>query len=296
MNKSNINLAVLSVFIVTAVTIASFDFQTDKDKIKRYKGGNDKSSNGTKTAYTQSVPDQDFMSGTCSGCHGGGSITPTVNVTFSPALIGDTAYELGTVYTISYATTGYPFFGLDVEMNKNNTSTSMTSGTLAAQTRTRYTANPYNQGLPSNITHNAKIPQGSSAIFTWTAPTTPDTVYFFSNTVGVNGNSNDNGDRETFYNRILYPKLSFAGLNEKDRMNVKVFPNPAKHHVVIQLPIKNQQVYITLVDLSGKTVFRQLEKMNGNMISLNVDEFSKGIYYLNVESNGVVYKERLVIE
>lgn len=295
MNKSLKNWSFLGLFIVTTVTVTSFDFQTDKDKIKRYKGGDDKSVNGTKTAYTQSAHDQ-TSPGTCSGCHGGGSITPTVNVTFSPALIGDTAYEMGTVYTITYAATGYPYFGFDVEMNKNNTTTSMTSGTLASGTRTRYTANPYNQGFPSNISHNNKIAEGNSAIFTWTAPTTPDTVYFFSNTVGVNGNNNDSGDKETFYNRIIYPKVNYASLKTNEKMDVIVFPNPAKHHVAIQLPINNQQVYLTLVDLSGKTVFRQLEKMNGNMINLNVDEFSKGIYYLNVESNGTIYKERLVIE
>ncbi len=185
--------------LTTAFHFSSFTLSTSDDPRQFATcDGLQKNSNGTQTALTQSVPDQQpSPSGTCSGCHGGGSTTPTVSISASPAFgVGDT-YVPGQTYTITYQVTGYSKFGFDLEMNDGNTASSMTAGTLSAITNTRYTAKPYNR-YPANITHNSPISSSSSAVFQWVAPSTPTTVYLFSNALGVNGNGGTSGDKEVF--------------------------------------------------------------------------------------------------
>lgn len=299
----NYKLLTLSgVALTVGILSTAFMFGDDTNiKYGKYKHGKgyEKSANGTKTAYTQSAHDQ-TSPGTCNGCHGGGSATPVASITATPAFGPGNTYISGQVYTISYTATGYPFFGFDLEMNDGNTTTSMTAGTLAAGTNSRYTANPYNQGFPSNISHNAKIPTGSSATFTWTAPTNGATVYLFSNVVGVNGNNNDNLDKEAFYNLVL--TCGNLGLEEAKSVlqNVSVYPNPSKDFVNVKYALeKESDVSLSLLDLTGKVVYsisETKENEGEKNIKINTSAFPSGVYFLNLKCNGVNKQEKLIIQ
>jgi PKD repeat protein len=156
--------------------------------------------NGNEVAMTNSPHDG---SGDCTNCHNGGSVTPTITLTATPAFVNNT-YVPGTVYTLSYKVTGYPKFGFDFEINAGNTTTSMGAGTLAALTNSHVTANPYSQGYPANVSQSSAISSSSSATWHWTAPAS-GTVYVYSVGLGVNGNGSDTGDKMQQYNLILTP-------------------------------------------------------------------------------------------
>lgn len=299
----NYKLLALSGIALTVGVLSTAFMFADDTKIKqgKYKHGKgfEKSANGTKTAYTQSAHDQ-TSPGTCNSCHSGGAATPVVNLTASPAFGVGNTYVPGQVYTISYTATGYSFFGFDLEMNDGNTTTSMTAGTLAAGTNSRYTANPYNQGFPSNISHNAKIATGQAATFTWTAPTNGAVVYLFSNVVGVNGNNNDNGDKEAFYNLVLNPaNLNIAEANSNLK-NLSVYPNPAKDFVTVNYALANESdVAISILDLNGKVVNSisdSKESEGEKSVKINTSAFPSGIYFLNLNINGVNKQEKLIIQ
>ena len=117
-------------------------------------------------------------------------------------------------------------------MNAGNTTTSMTAGTLSAGTHTRYTAAPTG-GYPANISHNATIATGTSATFTWVAPSVGTTVYLFSNALGVNNTGGTGGDKEVFKNLVLTPAatgvltLSCSGNQTINSSTSTVVPNVA---------------------------------------------------------------------
>jgi hypothetical protein len=248
-----------------------------------------KSSNGTQTALTQSEPDQNpSPSGTCSGCHGGGSVTPSVTISANPAFgIGDT-YEPGETYTITYQVTGYSKFGFDLEMNDGNTANSMTAGILSAVTNTRYTAKPYDK-YPANITHNSPISSSSSAVFQWVAPSTPTTVYLFSNALGVNGNGNTSGDKEVFKNMVLTPKVTSA-TNDLEINKIKgVYPNPTNHFLTVEYQLKNNgNLKIEVLDLSGKIIQNTLDRklaIGFYSNTIDVSNLTGGTYLLRISFN-----------
>ena len=295
------SLALTSLLISTAFTLKNSG--TPKiDKFGNYSacGSSEKSSNGTKVAYTQSAHDQ-TSPGTCAGCHYGGLATPVPTVTFSPALGANNTYTPGTTYTISYTVTGYPKFGFDLEMNNGNTVSSMTAGTLSALTNTRYTAAP-SGGYPSNISQSSALTTGTLATFRWVAPSTQTTVYLFSNALGVNANNNDgNGDKEAFYNIILTPAAISAGIESISLNNeFKLFPNPATEVTTLNYYInKLSHVSINITDLNGKIVSTQLnEEATEGAYSKKLDlrDLNTGTYFVKIKSDDQTITKKLVIQ
>jgi len=295
-------LFLVAIGITTLFHFASFSFPLSNDP-RQFSSCDEylqKSSNGTKTALTQSEPDQHpSPSGTCSGCHSGGSTTPSVTISANPEFGAGDTYVPGETYTITYQVTGYSKFGFDLEMNDGNSANSMTAGTLSAVTNTRYTAKPYNI-YPANITHNSPISSSSSAVFQWVAPSSPTTVYLFSNALGVNGNGSTSGDKEVFKNMILNPEIT-SSTSELEINQIKgLYPNPTNHFLTVEYQLKNNGVLnIEIIDLSGKTI---LNTVNQNLTdgfysnTIDVSNLSKGTYLLRLSFNNQSQVKRFIVE
>jgi hypothetical protein len=70
---------------------------------------------------------------------------------------------------------------------------------------------------------------------------------------------------------------------------VKVYPNPA--HNILNITTTTHQFNIQLSDITGKIIYA--ETINGNNTGIDVSSYSKGIYFLQVNSNAennTVYK------
>lgn len=88
----------------------------------------------------------------------------------------------------------------------------------------------------------------------------------------------------------LFAILSwFSGLKEdcsvgisENKIEAKLFPNPATAQVQVQfeIPVKTT---VRLLDTTGKQVLEQ--PVNGNEITLKVNDLSRGIYLLRMDSN-----------
>jgi hypothetical protein len=256
-----------------------------------------KSSNGTKVAYTMSAHDQ-TAPGTCVDCHSGGSATPVATITATPAFGAGNTYVAGTTYSITYQVSGYPSYGFDLEMNDGNTTTSMTAGTLSgsAGTHTKYTAAGT---YPANISHNATILSTNAATFTWVAPTNGATVYLFSNALGVNGTGGTGGDKEIFKNMILTPAT--GGIEEVTVLNdLKLFPNPSQGETNLCFNLTaNSHVTIEITDLNGKIISTQTDKnLNAGDYTekLDLQNIENGNYLVRLQSNNKVITEKLFIQ
>ena len=69
---------------------------------------------------------------------------------------------------------------------------------------------------------------------------------------------------------------------ESSKLNIKLFPNPAKDFVFIE---KNNEMItnIELVNISGKVLFNTT--VNNKFYKLNISNLQKGIYFIKVDGN-----------
>lgn len=283
MKKKNVVLALAGVIVigVSGFTIIKTKFN---------------SANGSKVAYTNSPHDG---AGDCSDCHNGGSATPVVTLTASPAFGAGNTYVPGTVYTLSYLVTGYPKYGFDIELNNGNIATSMGAGTNVAVTHCKVTANPYSAGYPANVSHTAPIVSTTPATWTWTAPSS-GTVYVYSVGVGANGNNSDSGDAMTQYNLVLTPSGP-AGVNEISEKSLKLnlYPNPTSDNIHLAYTLtKRSNVLIEVYDVKGQLAVTLLNAMQeeGEQTVNQALTLSKGIYTVNISIDGKKVSKKLIVE
>jgi len=93
-----------------------------------------------------------------------------------------------------------------------------------------------------------------------------------------------------------------VGINEEvtnENYNVQIFPNPAVNKAFISYELSTEtDVNIQLVDVLGKIVFSEKYKKQSGICfkEFSVDEFSKGIYFVNVQMNNTVVTKKLIVQ
>jgi hypothetical protein len=77
---------------------------------------------------------------------------------------------------------------------------------------------------------------------------------------------------------------------------VSVYPNPAKQTVNISIPsLKGkEQIAISIIDITGKTV--GATNIVKNNTQLDLTDFNKGLYFINLNIDGVNTTKKLIIE
>jgi hypothetical protein len=90
-----------------------------------------------------------------------------------------------------------------------------------------------------------------------------------------------------------------TGLKPLDNNNVKSFtyPNPSQDFATIkfskQMPL---EVGLKLVDLSGKVVYYNCaQKVLNQEIRIDITDFISGYYYIHIETNDLLLKDKLII-
>jgi len=92
---------------------------------------------------------------------------------------------------------------------------------------------------------------------------------------------------ESFSNTCSLPNI----INEFDKPEITLHPNPAKDVVYIESSILISQ--ITIADKLGRKIYQ--EKSNDRSIQINSSSFSKGIYLVEIETTEGTAIEKLVI-
>ncbi|MBI9037869.1 MAG: T9SS type A sorting domain-containing protein [Bacteroidales bacterium] len=78
--------------------------------------------------------------------------------------------------------------------------------------------------------------------------------------------------------------------NQED--NLSVFPNPAKNSLSIQSPDEISQVVI--ISCTGQIVYERTYK--NTFVKINTENFSKGIYFIKVESENSIANKKILID
>jgi hypothetical protein len=89
--------------------------------------------------------------------------------------------------------------------------------------------------------------------------------------------------------------LSFINESENSQQ-FKVYPNPGTNFINIQTPLVNETMMVTIFDLSGKIILTSYNNSSDYML-LDISEFSKGMYLIQVETNeNEAEVQKLIIE
>ena len=79
----------------------------------------------------------------------------------------------------------------------------------------------------------------------------------------------------------------------------KVFPNPASDLITVTaIPDHNQTIRISIADLSGKQVYQEELNYNSGLLEKQIDlsTYRKGVYLVQLNLNGKVQTEKLIIQ
>lgn len=89
------------------------------------------------------------------------------------------------------------------------------------------------------------------------------------------------------YNVEKINKNSFETRNLKDNLNLKIYPNPAKHYVEVdyEFSLENSVCNVTIIDILGKTHYQdKIQNLKGQ-IAIDTRMWNNGIYLINIKSN-----------
>ncbi|MBI9066190.1 MAG: T9SS type A sorting domain-containing protein [Salinivirgaceae bacterium] len=78
---------------------------------------------------------------------------------------------------------------------------------------------------------------------------------------------------------------------------LKVYPNPAKGTLFIKLPVHAQANSVRVYSVSGKVLMNVLDvNQKGESIKLDIHKLKAGIYFVELESEGLTYRSKIVVE
>lgn len=95
--------------------------------------------------------------------------------------------------------------------------------------------------------------------------------------------------------------MYFGPLNVNELENnigMNVFPNPAVNNATVSFELNGEAaVNVSVTDLAGQVVYtNNLGSVAGAQnVEINTASIASGVYMVNVEANGVVSTEKLVV-
>jgi len=241
-------------------------------------------SSGTPGGKTGSPGDNGI---TCTQCHSGTEITQDGMISSNIPALG---YVTGETYEITLTSTdtdagrfGFELTSEDADGNK--------VGQFASSDGLTQLANG-----DKSITHTSSgiTPDGDGKewSFTWTAPSTDiGVITFYSAVNAANNNGATSGD--VIYTSMMSYDESSVGIGEEPlEAFFNMSPNPSFGYV--QIAHDYNSAKLTIIDMSGKIVFQEVNYMNSAQIELS--NLNKGIYLVQLQSDNYIKTKKLMIK
>jgi hypothetical protein len=84
-----------------------------------------------------------------------------------------------------------------------------------------------------------------------------------------------------FAHPLLLPLLQTTGLDDLDKVNVTLFPNPAMEEVQLQTSISLGNQLVSLTDLSGRVVYAEIHSLDMDVpVNISLQNIPAGVYHL----------------
>ena len=244
---------------------------------------------GQDSGYTGAPGDR---SGTCQGCHNGGSFNPSARLELlnEAGTASATKYEAGKIYTIrlnisaSGTPKGYGFQMIDIKKSDNaNVKGFLPTAQQAA-----------NIGI--DATSAGRIYAEHNSILStkvidvkWKAPAiTTGIVTFYAVGNAVNGANGSGGDNGTSSTNIEFSPLLSSTNELVAKVTMNVSPNPTTEGVTISVNSQeNKNLQVRVSDITGRTVLTQNWSISAgeNQRKLDVNQLAKGAYMIQLSEN-----------
>ncbi|MCO4814538.1 MAG: YHYH protein [Flavobacteriales bacterium] len=142
-------------------------------------------------------------------------------------------------------------------------------------------------------------------------PEYPDGIYCYFATVDADWNSAfPYAVGPTYYGNVVasnvnnvgetttvYEETSFLTEMYFDKMNVKIFPNPATDLIAIQIvDLVQDNLAIELIDVAGKTVQKTQINKGGTIAHFNVETIYAGVYFIKISNDSFSSLKKVIIE
>ncbi|HZV70686.1 MAG TPA: T9SS type A sorting domain-containing protein [Saprospiraceae bacterium] len=94
---------------------------------------------------------------------------------------------------------------------------------------------------------------------------------------------------------LSFPCIMNSIENQNNNQSISIYPNPFSTETKVQSETPFRDLTIKIFDIRGQVV-RQIEHQSGNEISLQRDDLSEGIYFVQlVEENKIIEMRRLIV-
>lgn len=108
-------------------------------------------------------------------------------------------------------------------------------------------------------------------------------------------NINDHSNSTFIDNIALKSTLSTSEATLNDA--IKLYPNPTSSSVYIEINQKLiEDVHIQIINNLGQVIQQSTHAATGNIISINLSNYSTGLYFLNLQSGTLQTTKKLIIE
>ncbi len=90
-----------------------------------------------------------------------------------------------------------------------------------------------------------------------------------------------------------------TGIGENGLLSVvKIYPNPVKEELTINIAGSEKSLDLTVTDMNGKVVLTEKLTVSGNEFrkKLNMSGFSKGVYFVRLSNNERSFSEKVVVQ
>lgn len=229
--------------------------------------------------------------GTCGGCHGGGTGTTTISISLAEKATGTAAngiYKPGIVYTVTLSGTNpnLPFFGFQLSAA---TVANQQAGSFSNLGGNKHSSNQSGFQIVEHSTNIAKTNGNYVATFDWTAPTAgKGTVTFYGIINGVNDDDNTTGDKVSAPSTVSLTEQGGTDIgNIELSRNVKLYPNPANDMLYIRSEqLAHAKYDVRILDVSGKEILHTIQNADPySTVSISLKSLKSGIYFIRMEGN-----------
>lgn len=163
-------------------------------------------------------------------------------------------------------------------------------------------------GLPADYDMRLYNSAGTQIGISQNAGTTAESITYNTATAGssykvyVYGYSGAFSSTACYHLKVSTGAANFREANNmsnSEKSTVSLFPNPAKDNLTITLMSdENQTSVINIVDMLGRNAMHlEKEVTEGtNKIAIDLNQLSRGVYFIQVNTNGEQTTQKLVIE
>ena len=90
--------------------------------------------------------------------------------------------------------------------------------------------------------------------------------------------------------------VNVTGVQDFATPNLHIYPNPTKHNVWVDLPAQVQAENIVIQELTGRVVYAYTIKNQTDRLALDIEQLSKGMYVVILNSKMGRYTAKLIVE